>query len=232
MKTNKLLWGFLMIGCGLLLLLSALGVGAEYGSFRIISSAILLGIAITSAVRLHFFPTLFSLSFIVYLWRIQLGFPHLNLWLLLAAACAIGIGLSVIFRKKPESRINFRTEEGCEAEDVTAQDHEVIHINANFGEYTKYIHAENLKQVQINCLFSSLKVYFDSCQPFPEGLVIHVNCNFGSVVLNIPKSWLLQNQISAFAAEVSDREGSDHSDGCKVILKGTVNFAEVKIVRV
>ncbi len=41
MKTSKIFWGILVIGCGVMLLLSALGLGDQYEAVRIIGSALL-----------------------------------------------------------------------------------------------------------------------------------------------------------------------------------------------
>ena len=51
MKTHKILWGLLILGCGVMLLLAALGLGEEYEAVRIIGSVLLVGIAITSIIR-------------------------------------------------------------------------------------------------------------------------------------------------------------------------------------
>lgn len=233
MKTHKILWGFLILGCGVMLLLAALGLGEEYEAVRIIGSALLLGIAITSAVRLRFFLVILPLALIAYLWRVQLGFPTVDVWLLLAAAAVLGIGLSIIFHKRthPIGKTRHSDNWNSTTEELLGHD-EVININSNFGEHTKYIHADGLKRVNISGSFSSVKVYFDQCQPSSEGLVINVSCNFAGIVLTMPRAWNVENHVSTFAGEVNDRERTADPNGCKVILQGSVNFAEVKIVRI
>jgi hypothetical protein len=233
MKTHKILWGLLILGCGVMLLLAALGLGEEYEAVRIIGSVLLLGIAITSIIRIQWFMAVLPLALIAYLWRIQLGFPNLDFWLLLASAVVLGIGLSIIFHKKNRhfNKVHRSDDWSSTTEEVLSND-EVININSNFGEHTKYIHADGLKRVNISSSFSSVKVYFDQCQPSSEGLVINVSSNFAGVVLTMPRSWNVENHINTFAAEVNDRDGTRSADGCKVMLKGSVNFAEVKLLRV
>ena len=239
MKTSKILWGLLIVGCGILLLLYAFGIGEEYDAFRIIGSALLLGIAITNVAQLHFFLFTIPLSLIVYLWRTTLGLPEdTNVWLLLGAAALLGIGLETIFHKKQPCQVKVR-HDGEEWKDVTdwkessevLTDNEFVNIESSFGEHTKYIHASNLKRVNIASNFSSVKIYFDQCQISSEGLRINVSSNFSGVVLSVPRDWSIVNHITTFAGSVSDQV-SPAAGEKRVELQGSVNFAEVKIIRV
>ena len=100
MKTNRIIWGLLILVCGVLRLLSALGI--DTGPFqwtKVIGSVLLLAIAVSGLIKLRFLLALMPIAGILYLWKLELGFPELNLWLLLAAAFVLGIGLAIIFRK-------------------------------------------------------------------------------------------------------------------------------------
>lgn len=233
MKTNKIFWGILIIGCGVLLLLSALGLGDQYESIRVIGSILLGSIAISSLIKLNFFLTTIPLALIVYLWRVQLGLPTVDIWLLLAAAAVLGIGLSIIFHRRNRFVKKFGAHNNTitESEDVVS-DAEVVNINATFGEQTKYLHASGIKRVNISSSFSSVKIYFDQCQPDTSGLTVQANVSFSGVVLNIPQGWHVESRISTFAGEVNDRSGAGTPDGCKLLLTGSLNFGEIKIVRV
>jgi hypothetical protein len=80
---------------------------------------------------------------------------------------------------------------------------EFVTVEANFGEFTKYIHASNLKRVRLNCNASSMKIYFDQCQISPEGLEIVLNTNFSGVILHVPRSWTIDNQLAVTAGAVN-----------------------------
>ncbi len=233
MKTSKIFWGILIIGCGVMLLLSALGLGDQYEAVRIIGSALLGGIAIASLVKLNFFLTTIPLALIIYLWRVQLGLPTVDVWLLLAAAAVLGIGLSIIFHKKTRfvKKFGEHSSTVAETEDIVG-DAEVVNINATFTEQTKYLHANGLKRVNLSSSFASVKVYFDQCQPGNAGLTVQANVSFSGVVLHVPQGWHVENQVNTFAGEVNDRSGAGAPDGCKLLLTGNLNFGEIKIVRI
>ena len=233
MTLRKVLWGLLIVGCGVMLLLAAVGIDTEYDLFRIIGSVLLLGIAITNLAKLWFLLATIPVALIAYLWRSPLGFPDMDIKLLLAAAVVLGIGLSIIFRKRNfHVNINTKDDDHQKLSEETLSDKEFVAIEASFGEYTKYVHADNLKKVNITSNFSNVKAYFDQCQINSEGLVIHVSGNFSGIVLTVPKSWAVENHISTFAASVNHVDDSGTAKDGKVVLRGSLNFAEVKIVHV
>lgn len=242
-KMGRWFWGLLVIGSGLLLLMKAFGLGEEYSVFKIIGSIILLGIAVTSIPKFRFLMVMLPLALIVYLWRLPLGIANLNVYWLLGAAVLLGIGLSVFFRPR---RFHIRSDESGSGPDglvrercardewakseAVLQEDELVDIDSSFGEFTRYIHATNLRKARISSNFASTKVYFDQCQVNSEGLEINVTCNFSGVILNVPRTWRLDNKISNFAGSVSDSGSSSPADAILVRLTGSVNFGEVKIV--
>lgn len=232
MKIGKILWGLLILGCGVILLLMALGIGQEYNAVQIIGSIMLAGIAITSLVKYQFFLTFIALGFIAYIWRIELGIEDMNFLLFLAAAVVLGIGLSIIFHKKTRIHISHKHGKDWDKTVETLSDEEFVNIESSFGEHTKYIHAENLKRVNIASNFSSVKVYFDQCQMSGEGLLINVSGNFSGIVLTMPKTWAVENKVNTFAASVVERDVDAISASQKVVLNGSLNFAEIKIIHV
>ena len=241
-KPHRLFWAILILGGGVLLLLSALGIGVESDPFRIIGSVLLLGVAVTSLFKLQFFFTLVPLAGIAYLWRDPLGVPNLELWPILGAAALLGIGLSILFRRKPPFPVvihrhgKTETLKDCtdcaEASEETVNADESVEIESTFGEQTKYIHAQNLKRVSIHSNFSEVKVYFDQCKVDEGGLTIQVDGNFTGIVLTIPRTWTVENKTSTFAASVTERGLTSENRDTTVRLAGSLNFGEIKIVRV
>ena len=231
MTIHKILWGFFILGLGVMLLLTALGIGQDYEVVRIIASALLLGITISNLIRLNLFIAVFPLAVILYIWRIHLGFPDMDLRLLLLATALLGIGLSIIFYKKNYIYKRFKhTDKWHKSENSMSED-EFVHIDSSFGEQTKYIHSSDLKKVNISSNFSSVKVYFDQCRASDQGLNIQVSGNFSGIVLTMPRSWSVENKVNTFAANVTERD-TDPNNTTKVILSGSLNFAEIKIVHV
>jgi len=247
MKNHSIFWGIILFGGGILLVLNALGIGAAYSLVPMLGSLLLLAISVASFAQLNFVTGLLPLPIITYLWRDQLGLQDMNLWMLLLAALLLGIGLSSIFWKFKKKRFA-----GCchpgrhgihgdwssadassdewSGETITSTDNsDYVDVDSTFGEHVKYVRSENLKKVKIDSNFSSVKVYFDQCKVSPEGATINIDCNFSGVVLYVPRSWNLNNQIHVFAGSV---DGANMSSGdlTPVTLVGSVNFGNVKIV--
>ena len=170
------------------------------------------------------------LAFIVYLWRVPLGLETMNFWLTIAAAVLLSIGLSVIFQKKhhPFKHIKPHPEMGPSTETLT-QD-EFVNIESSFGEQTKYVHANNLKKVNISGNFCSIKVFFDQCIVDGDTLYINISGNFCGIELSMPRNWLVQDNINTFAAEFKDKDAYYNGEQpVHVILQGSANFAEIKV---
>ncbi len=229
MKTSNILWGLFFLGGGIALLLWSLGIGQEYEMVRIIVSALLLGLALVSFIRFRFFLSLVPIAFIVYIWQEQLGLEDINLWLLILAVAILSIGLSTIFRKKPNFQKKKKKGKGWIGSENILNDNEFASIETSFGEQTKYIHASNLKRVNIGSNFGSIKVYFDQCKISEEGLIINVSANFSDVVLTMPRDWKVINHVNAFAASVKEKDEFPVDVRTLVELHGSLNFAELKV---
>jgi len=243
MKRHSIFWGGILLGSGVLLVLYALGIGSQFALVPVIGSLLLLAVSISSFAELNFIFGLLPLPIIAYLWRDRLGIADMNLWLLLLAAFLLGIGLSSIFWRFKKNKYQDRWHHGyhgrhgrygrrgdwSSSSTTTSEDeNEVVVVDATFGEQIKYVRSTNLKKVQISSSFSSVKVYFDGCTVSPEGLTIMVDCNFSGIVLNIPRTWNIDNQTRSAFGSV---EGAILSSGdyTQVTLIGDVHFGGVKI---
>ena len=228
MKTSKIFWGLLVIGAGALLLLSALGLDTQYDAVRILGSCLLLAISIGSLAKFKFVLFFIPLALIAYIWRVQLGIDEMNVWLLLGAAALLGIGVSLIFRKKGHCHVHVHKNDEIGKTEEVLSENEQVTIDTSLGDHIKYIHANNLKKVNIKTNLASTKVFFDQCQVSDEGLVIQVNASLCELVLNVPHDWIIDNQVSVFAAEVNHHPIKAEGK-VKVLITGSVSFAELRI---
>lgn len=242
MRKRSIVWGILFVLGGVLLVLNGLGIGTDYGLVPILGSVLLAGISITCFIDLNFIIGVIPLPIIAYLWRDQLGIPQMNLWLMIGAAVIIGIGLTVIFGKTMRERFQrrftdrhpdgfFREGSCVNAGTATSDADDNLVVSVSFGEQIKYAKSTSLKTATVRSEFGNVKVYFDQCIPDPQGLKILVDCRFAGVVLYVPRTWNIDNQVSVFAGNV---EGATMSGGDyqKVTLSGEIRFGEVKIVYV
>ena len=240
MRKRSIVWGILLVMGGILLVLNGLGIGTEYGLVPILGSVLLAGISITCFIDLNFIIGMIPLPIIAYLWRDQLGMPQMNLWLMIGASVIIGIGLSAIFGNKMRERFRqrfadrhpdgfFREGPCVNAGAGTSDADDNLVVSVSFGEQIKYAKSTSLKTATVRSEFGNVKVYFDQCIPDPEGLKIYVDCRFGGVVLYVPRTWNIDNQVNGFAGNV-DGATMSSGDYQKVTLSGDLRFGEVKIV--
>lgn len=238
MRKHSIFWGIILLGGGVLLLLNALGIGTQFELVPMLGSLLLLAISVVSLVQLNFVLGFLPLAVIAYLWRDNIGLPDKNIWLVFVAALLLGIGLSSIFWKAKRARFADRHHRGDKwgsgdwsstGTVTSSEDGEFVDVDSNFGEHVKYVRSTNLKKVKIDGNFSSIKVYFDQCQISPEGVSIYVDCNFAGVVLYVPRTWNIDNQMHVFAGSV-DGITISSGDNTSIALIGEVHFGEVKIV--
>lgn len=237
MKKHSIFWGIITLGGGTLLLLHALGIGTSYDLVPMLGSILLAAISIVSFIDLNFIMGLLPVAGITYLWRGELGLPEMNIWLILLAALLLGIGLQSIFWKFRKARFAGRHHHNPNIEwssdahvssTTTTDDNDYVNVDSTFGEHIKYVRSTNLKKVKVDANFASIKVYFDQCQVSPDGAEIFVDCNFAGVVLYVPRSWNIDNQMHVFAGSV-DGISLMSNESTRITLTGDVHFGEVKI---
>lgn len=231
MKKHSIVWAIILLGGGIWLLLNAFGIGEAISLVPALGSLLLLAVSVLSFLELNFVMGLVPLALIAYIWRVDIGYPDMNVWILLLSAVMLGIGLSIVFGKRLKEKFTGKFQsKSCEdwSKVITSEDSETVTVDTTFGESVKYVHSENFKAARINVSFGSAKVYFDQCQVSPEGATIYVNCNFGEVQLFIPRSWNIDNHINVFAADVSGASMAS-GDYTKVTLAGDVKFGDVKV---
>jgi hypothetical protein len=248
---GRIFWAILILGGAVLLTLSALGIGLESSPVKILGSLLLVGVAVSSAVKLRFFFAALPLAGIAAIWRAELGYPDMNVWLVLGAGALLGIALSILFHRKHDWKSHLHVhgdaddddDDSCEGcKDVTGSAgrsstetldaDETVDIESRFGEQTKYIHSEHLKRVTLSASFAEVKAYFDQCKVHPDGLTIHVSGNFCGIELSLPKDWAVENRISVFAGAVNESGRETAPSAGKVTLVGSLNFGEIKVHRV
>jgi predicted membrane protein len=232
MKMSKLFWGLLIIGAGVILLLSALGLGQDNLAMPIIGSAMLLAVSIASLTKFRYVLFFIPLAFVAYIWRSYIGLAELGLWPLIGAAALLGIGLSVIFHKKSHHvhmTIGEDHDDGHPKSEETLNDNESVNINSSWGENIKYIHAGNLKKASIYSSFAETKVFFDQCQASSEGLTITVDASFTELTLIVPKNWKIVNHVKIFMGHITEPENRATEPAVTVELLGSINLGELKI---
>ena len=179
-----------------------------------------------------FYSPLFGIAIIFYLFREDLGFEEISLWLLLLATWLLAWGLTSIFHpEKSHIKVNKQIEINFgddDTEDVEYSTNSIINITSSFGEKVQYIQTNDLQYVTIDSKFSGLKLYFDQAT-IQNQATIEIDGNFTGIELYVPKEWSVQSRVRAFFGGV-DEKGQPSSSGYPTLnITGRVHFGGVEI---
>lgn len=212
-------------------ILHALGYLAGVGLWSVVFTIVLIPILVSSLRRRRFFGIFFPLALIAVLFSEPLGIEALSPWPMLIAALFLSIAFSIMFRKKRNFKnvfVHFGDEEKIEYID----DNEV-ECRVSFGATTQYIHCTALRKATLDCSFGSIQIFFDNAKLDPNGAVMNMDCSFGGIEMYIPKTWRIQNDITAMLGTAEVKNGGfDTGDGPVVTLRGSVSFGAIEITRV
>jgi len=107
-------------------------------------------------------------------------------------------------------------------------------ISVSFGGGSRYLHADSLETVEIDCSFGGIEVYFDHVKLSPNGAEAFLNCKFGAIELYVPAHWKIIDNMSASLGGVDINGRRNVTDENAPILKvsGNVSFGGVEIHRI
>ena len=223
MKKNWL-WGILCILGAAFIFGNLFGlIHFAISIWKIVGALICLSIAIDGIKERSFYTPLFGLAILFYIFRKELGFPSISLWLLLLGTWLLAWGLSSIFSPKNKHvEIEFNTE------DIEYSNDSAINITSRIGEKIQYIQATDLQYVTIDSKFSELKIYFDQAN-IQNQATLEVNGSFSSITLFVPKEWNIQNNVKSIFGGINEK-GQPQSNGYPVLnMQGNLNFGEIEI---
>ena len=238
---KRIFWGVMAIFGGAILILHMMGIGAEYSLIPILGSLVLGAVSIENFAHCNFFGGFIPLGIVAYIWRTELRIEEVNPALLIAAMVLLSIGFTAIFRPFRKKRRHGcgrhhadRQSSTFTSENAGVQTGEIIYIESNFGECSRYIRSDNLKLVDLDINFSGAKIYFEDCKVSEEGLTITADVNFSGVTLFVPRHWQIDNKCAAFAGAVENTGVRPPADTVlsSVQLTGEVNFGSIKIIYV
>ena len=140
----------------------------------------------------------------------------------------LSIGLSFLFPKykhfyKHSSEESFH-------EIVNEADDSVINLSAKFGGSVKYVNTNQLQEVNIDCAFSGMKVYFDHADIAGEKASVNVRLSFSGLELYVPKNWNVVDNLGCTLGGVERRGTASETTDKTLVLNGSVSFSGVKIM--
>lgn len=100
MKARHIFWGIFFILAAVVVVASQVGSFVQIGVWSVIAAVLLLAWLISGISRISFVEITLPLSLLYLIFQKPLGFFYISPWLLIIAAIFLGIGLSLIIRKR------------------------------------------------------------------------------------------------------------------------------------
>ena len=227
-RGRKIFWGMVLVFGTIALLANKLGYLGGSGFWSIAISIVLAAIFIDGMIKRSFGEMLFSIAFFIIANDEMLGLEAITPWPVLLAACALTIGLKMLFPrfgKRHHILIN-----GKSAKTVSTENREgssVYYENA-FGSTVKYITGE-VSEVNMENSFGGIEVYFSDAVLVNNTARVHVESSFGGVELYVPSDWkVMMNVDTSFGA--AEETGHCNPSGENTLyVEGEVSFGGLDI---
>lgn len=238
MQKKNIIFGSVFILLGLGYLATASGLFPRMNLWNTVIVIGALCFAFDQAMKKNFFLLILSLGVVV-----VAGADYVPLELpstrdILIFSLLIGIGVDLLFKhhRISSQRVKDAMQADMKEKHKTKEDYldNVVDMEIKFGSIIKYIKSQNLESGTVMTKFSEVTVDFRHAKLAKKGATIEFNCRFSEVLICIPRTWEIDNQleIGIFGSMDDDRYGVLETSGPKLVLRGTIVAAEVKIMYV
>lgn len=237
MKNNKnIFWGFFFILCAVFVLLRQLGFYPEISLIRLLITIGFVSVIINGIKHCNFFSILIPSACLLVMYDDVLGFDEFSPFSLICAAIFAAIGLQMIFPKKHQhiefdggsKKEHFSGTQGQTYEGQSGYSSDIKFQNI-FGSCIKYANANNFTHADLECTFGTMTVYFDNAVIQGNTAYIHVDVTFGTLVLYLPSTWQVEDDVDAVFAGTRYQNPIGNPIGPKVIITGDAVFSSVTV---
>ena len=107
-------------------------------------------------------------------------------------------------------------------------------ISVQFGSISRYLRANSLETVDLDCKFGALEVYFDDVTLSPNGAEAYLNCQFGAIELYVPSHWRIIDNLSVTLAgvEIKGKKRNQDENAPVLTVSGNVAFGAAEVHRI
>jgi len=249
-------WGILLILVAALVVANQFGGFLDLGFWSLAIAVLAVAVFVNCIVEYSFASLPIPIAALYYIFQEPLGFPVITFWPLVLVTLLVTGGLHIMI---PQKRFKFTYKK---AKKKKANNVEVIYtddngiggthsintgerqfeegggennprISVQFGGGSRYLHADALETVELDCSFGGLEVYFDHVTLSPNGAEAFLSCKFGAIELYVPSHWRIIDNMSASLGGV-DYNGRETGDENAPTLKvsGSVSFGGVEVHRI
>lgn len=257
MKARHIFWGLFFILAAVAVVASQVGSFVQIGVWSVIAAVLLLAWLISGISRISFVEITLPLALLYLIFQKPLGFFYISPWLLIIVAIFLGIGLSLLIRKRrrpawkhhhgnngnhttggggsggEEDEDSWQSHGGYrpEATILVNDDDSYPSASVKFGAASRYLHSQNLIKGQFSATCGALEIYLDQARLVPEGAEFFIECNFGTMTIYVPRSWTVRDTITATVGVVTNdrRSVSAGEDSPLLELTGHVAFGNVEV---
>jgi len=255
-------WGIFLILVAALVLTNQFGGFLELSVWSIIVAALAVAFFVRCIVDLSFGSLPIPIAALYYIFQVPLELPEISFWPLVLVTLLVTVGLHVIlpnrkFRRikstfKNNSGIVFADDDGViSSKHISGDEDHVKHddydgkieeggednnprISVQFGGGSRYLHADSLETVMLDCSFGGLEVYFDHVQLSPKGAEAFLNCKFGAIELYVPAHWRIIDNMNASlgGVDIKNRRNNPDENAPTLKVTGNVSFGGVEVHRI
>ncbi len=190
-------WNFHNIAVGLTLIAVAICLliskTAAFQQFPMIKVGLCILIAfnfIESAYKKSFFGMSFSAGLATCVFREELGLVDVHYAIILIAFVLIGIGLSLIFKKKKRiiyDSMNYKNYGTCKTS--RWENDGRFKIENTLGTKTEYIQIKDIRSGKISNALGTMAVYFNGSSIAPTGSYFHIENGLGTLAVYFPREF-------------------------------------------
>ncbi|MCL2699956.1 MAG: cell wall-active antibiotics response protein [Defluviitaleaceae bacterium] len=241
-------WGVFLLLVAALVLTNQFGGFIELGVWSIIVAALAVAFLIQSIVSLSFASLPIPIAALYYIFHAPLGLPGIPFWPLVLVTLLATAGLFALLPKRLFRNIRKHVNVVYSNDDVVSNVRDVNeaeqieeggsdnnpHISVQFGGVSRYLHAERLETVNLDCSFGSLEVYFDHVELSPDGAEAFLSCQFGSIELYVPSQWIVIDNMSTSlgGVDIKGRRDIPDENAPRLKITGSVSFGSVEVHRI
>lgn len=238
MRKNSIAMGFFFVGLAIVIMLSSLGFIPHIPWFKLICSVAIGSWGLKALMRRDFFGMTMSASIIAWFFEEELMIEEIAPFPLCAAAALLGLGLNMIFGKRPKV-ISIRYKDDNEwkegsLDDISREewtsDGRHVTLENTFNSTSKYVNAAAFSTADLENNFGSANVYFSNATIANGEATVNLENNFGKMNIYLPNTWRATiTQENTFGHVGIFGEPNRDMDAPHVIVKAETNFGDISI---
>jgi hypothetical protein len=249
---SKWTWGIFLLLAAVLVVANQLGGFVEIGFWSIAITALAAAMLISSITSLSFEVIPIPIAVLYYVYQEPLnerfGLPddfRMGFWTLALVTVLACAGIATLTphnwkrNKKQGRKKKYNVYVESDGSKTYTQksggdnDNNPV-IDVSFGGVNRYIHANALETVVINCKFGGAEVYLDNATLSPNGAEVICHLQGGAIELYVPRAWKIIDNLNCTlgGVEIGGRHADPDENAPQLTITGNVSLGGVEINRV